>query len=346
MMVFFNSLGAVVRGGALAVTTGAVLLSAAAPAAAKDARLMVDWLIQGTHAPFFLAQSKGYYKAEDLNVTIDSGKGATNVAVSVAGGAYQFGLVDMPSMVMFNAKNPTTPLVAVYMYFDETPLAVVSRKSAGIEKPTDLMGKKIAGGPGTAVHDTITLILSPQDNAKVQWLPVAPQLFGAMLKRGEADGLGGFINSQVPAALEAGLEMKDISVLKYADFGADLYGMALVTTKAYADANPDVVRGMVKAINHGVIDTLADPDAALAVLKSRDAMMKMDIEKVRLGLALSLVDTPYTQKNGLSTIVPARMQKTIDMVAKVFNVEKPPTLADTYTDAYLPPLADRMPKAK
>jgi len=43
------------------------------------------------------------------------------------------------------------------------------------------------------------------------------------------------------------------------------------------------VRGVVKALNHGTKDTIADPDAALALLKDRDPMMKLDIEKIRLG---------------------------------------------------------------
>ncbi|MGB9386251.1 MAG: ABC transporter substrate-binding protein, partial [Pseudolabrys sp.] len=46
----------------------------------KDIKVMMDWIIQGTHAPFFVAQQKGYYKDAGLNVQIDAGKGATNVA--------------------------------------------------------------------------------------------------------------------------------------------------------------------------------------------------------------------------------------------------------------------------
>src|SRR5688572_19470934 len=66
----------------------------------KNVRIMLDWIIQGTHAPFFIAQEKGYYKAEGVTAdAIDAGRGATNVAVSVAGGAYHFGWVDMPSLV-------------------------------------------------------------------------------------------------------------------------------------------------------------------------------------------------------------------------------------------------------
>jgi hypothetical protein len=132
--LFFLSLICIIApGAALAVET-------------KNVKIMLDWVIQGTHAPFFIAQDKGYYKAEGVTVdAIDAGRGATNVAVAVAGGAYQFGWVDMPSLVRFNAQNPAAPLFAVYVSFDETPLAVITRKDANIRKPADLDGKKIAG---------------------------------------------------------------------------------------------------------------------------------------------------------------------------------------------------------
>src|SRR5215467_15110485 len=152
----------------------------AANAETKNVKIMMDWIIQGTHAPFFVAQDKGYFKAEGVTVdAIDAGKGATNVAVSVAGGAYQFGWVDMPSMIKFNAQNPSSPLIAVYISFDDSPLAFITLKSKNIRKPADLNGARIAGGPGTAVHDTASMLFkaAKAENVKVNWLPVQPQLF-------------------------------------------------------------------------------------------------------------------------------------------------------------------------
>src|SRR5215471_8489342 len=93
-----------------------------ASAESTNVKIMMDWVIGSTHAPFFIAQDKGYYRANGITVdSIDGGRGATNVAVSVAGGAYQFGWVDLPSMILFNAQNPRSPLIAVYMSFDQTP---------------------------------------------------------------------------------------------------------------------------------------------------------------------------------------------------------------------------------
>jgi NitT/TauT family transport system substrate-binding protein len=324
----------------------AVASVAAAKAETKNVKIMMDWIIQGTHAPFFVAQDKGYFKADGVTVdTIDAGKGATNVAVAVAGGVYQFGWVDLPSMIRFNAANPASPLLAVYVSFDESPLAVITRKAAGIRKPSDLDGKKIAGGPGTAVHDTISILLKAAnaENVKINWVAVQPQLFGPMLKRGEVDGTGGFTNSNIPAALELGFTLDDLFVIKYSDFGADMYGLALVTTKKFADENPQTVRGVVKALNQGTKDTIASPEKALAVLKASDPMMKLDIEKVRLDIALGLTNTEHVMKNGLSSVTPEKLQKTIDAMVTAYQLPVSPDPATVYTDRFLPPVAERMP---
>lgn len=332
-------------GAACATLLASITFMNPARAETKNVKIMMDWIIQGTHAPFFIAQKKGYFKDAGVTVdAIDAGKGAGNVAVSVAGGAYQFGWVDLPSMIRFNAMNPSSPLIAVYISFDDTPLALITRKDAGITKPADLDGKKIAGGPGTAVHDTISILLKAAhaENVKINWVAVQPQLFGPMLKRGEVAGTGGFTNSNIPAALELGFKMSDLSVIKYSDFGADMYGLALVTTKKFADENPDTVKGVVEALNHGTKDTIADPDAALALMKARDPMMKMDIEKVRLGLALELTKTPHVVKYGLSTVDPKKLQFTIDSIADAFKLKTKPAPETVYTEKFLPPLSERM----
>lgn len=329
---------------AAAMLLAAGVFAPSARAETKNVKIMMDWIIQGTHAPFFIAEKKGYFKDAGVTVdTIDAGKGATNVAVSVAGGAYQFGWVDMPSMIRFNAMNPSSPLIAVYISFDDTPLALVTRADAGIKKPADLDGKKIAGGPGTAVHDTISILLKAAkvEKVKVDWVNVQPQLFGPMLKRGEVAGTGGFTNSNVPAALEIGFKMDELSVIKYADFGADMYGLALVTTKKFADENPETVKGVVAALNKGTKDTIANPDAALALMKERDPMMKLDIEKVRLGLALELTKTKYVEKNGLSVVDPKKLQFTIDAITDAYKLPSKPDPATVYTEKFLPPLAER-----
>jgi ABC-type nitrate/sulfonate/bicarbonate transport system substrate-binding protein len=126
-----------------------ILSTTNAPAESTNVKIMMDWVIGSTHAPFFIAQDKGYYRANGVTVdSIDAGRGATNVAVSVAGGVYQFGWVDLPSMIRFNAQNPASPLIALYMSFDDTPSCIVTLKSTGIKTPEGPRRQEACRRPG------------------------------------------------------------------------------------------------------------------------------------------------------------------------------------------------------
>ena len=99
--------------------------------------------------------------------------------------------------------------------------------------------------------------------------------------------------------------------MKYSDYGADLYGLALVTTKKFADENPNTVRGVVKALNRGTKDSLANPEEALAILKKREPILKMDSERLRLQISNELTAPPYVMTNGLSSVTPKKLKFTI-----------------------------------
>jgi NitT/TauT family transport system substrate-binding protein len=332
--------------GCFSLLSLALIFSSPAHAEQKNVRIMMDWIIGSTHTPFLIAQEKGYFKEAGVTVdAIDPGKGATNVAVAVAGGTYQFGWVDMPSMIVFNAKNPASALIAVYVSFEQTPLAVFTRKDANVRKPADLEGKKIAGKPGTAGYDTISILLkaAKAENVKIDWQAVQPQLYAIMTKRGEIDGTAGFLNSNIPAAIEIGIKQEDLAVMKFSDYGADMYGLALVTTKKFADENPNTVRGVVKALNHGTKDSIANPDEALAILKKVDPILKMETERLRLQISNELTAPPFVMKNGLSSVTPDKLKFTIDSVVTAYDIPNRPTPESVFTDKFLPPKAERMP---
>ena len=77
--------------------------------------------------------------------------------------------------------------------------------------------------------------------------------------------------------------------------------------------------------------------------KGVDPMMKLDIERVRLDIALGLTNTPYVMANGLSSVTPEKLQKTIDAMVSAYQLPVSPEPATVYTDRFLPPPAERMP---
>ncbi len=126
---------------------GAMLAASALPASAQfDLKFALDWKFEGPAAPYFVAIDKGYYKAEGLNVTIDSGPGSVAGIARVAAGTYPIGFFDINSLVRFRDQNPDKDVKAVLMVYDKPPFAIVSLAKIGINKPKDLEGKML-GAP-------------------------------------------------------------------------------------------------------------------------------------------------------------------------------------------------------
>jgi len=66
-------------------------------------KFTLDFRITGQTSPFFLAQSRGYYKDEGLDVSIDVGAGSIASITRIASGVYQMGLGDISSLIEFQA---------------------------------------------------------------------------------------------------------------------------------------------------------------------------------------------------------------------------------------------------
>jgi NitT/TauT family transport system substrate-binding protein len=71
-------------------------------------------------------------------------------------------------------------------------------------------------------------------------------------------------------------------------------------------------------------------------------MMKMEIEKIRLDLALGLTNTPHVANAGLSSVTPEKLAKTIDAVVAAYGLTGTPAAESVYTDRYLPSAAERV----
>ncbi len=330
------------------IAATAMLLSAAitAPenARAADVRFVLDFLLQGQQSAFVLGRERGYYAAQNVNLTaFDPGRGGADSITKVASGTHDIGFGDLSAMIEFNARNPGKELIAVLLVYDQAPLSLISLKKAGIEKPADLMGRK--GGAPT-VDATYRLFnvfarVNGIDPERVRWSNVQPQIREPMLVRGEIDFAAAWVMTAVPSLLGLGVKRDDINVMMLRDHGVDLYANVVFTTPAFAREHPDAVRGFVKATIQSWQAAAADPDAAIAALKRAEPLSDPAVELVRLKWALEFVLTPGVRQSGIGQVDPARLRKHIDIVTDGFGLPRklPPEMA--FDATFLPPAAER-----
>jgi NitT/TauT family transport system substrate-binding protein len=327
--------------GMLAVWT----LAAGAAEAQTPVKFTLDWRFEGPAAPFTVALDKGYFKAEGLDVTIDTGNGSRESIPRVAAGTYDIGTGDVNSLVRFRDENPGIDVKAVMMIYDAPPFAIVGRMSKGITaEPASLVGKKF-GAPaadGAYAQWPIFKSVNKLDDSTMKFENVGFPVREPMLASGEVDAVFGFSFSVYLNLKSRGLPVDDIVVMLMRDHGVDLYGNVLMVSPKFAAEKPDAVKGFIKALIKGTRDTVTDPAAATATVIKRNDVAKQEVEKERLDLALAQnMVTPWVKANGYGGIDKDRFAKAIDQIGLTFTFKSKPKVEDIFTEAFLPPAADR-----
>ncbi len=322
----------------------ATLGAAASPVAAQTpVKFALDWALQGNHSVWTMAQDRGHFAREGLNVTTDRGFGSGDTVTKVASGAYDMGFADINALVPFNAQNPNNKVIGVFIVFDQSLGAVIARKGGPIASPKDLEGKKLGAPEGEASRLLFPAFARANgvDASKIIWQNVTPQLRETMLAQRQVDAITGFVSTGVFNLKAAGIDPADLLVFRFNDYGVDILGSSLIVTQSFAERNPNLVRGFVRATIDGLRDALADPKTGMAQLKRRDALLNEALELERWELVKNVVVlTPNVRERGFSVIDPARLARAVRVVAEAYNVVDKITPADIYTDRFLPPVAD------
>ena len=243
-------------------------------------------------------------------------------------------------MVRFNDQNPGQRLIAVFIANDAAATGLATKTNSGIKAPSDLAGKTLASPQGDGSRQLFPLFarINKLDEGSIKWINVSPELREPMLIRDQVDAISGdgptiMLNMRALQVRES-----DIRIIRYVDYGLDLYGKALVVRPEYAEKNPEVVRNFIRAVAHGMAGLITNPDAAVASVQKRDALLQSGIEKARIKMTLDwAIVTPNVLKNGLSGVDLARLDRSLKQVAEGVQLKTVPAVSDVYTDRYLPP---------
>jgi NitT/TauT family transport system substrate-binding protein len=325
-------------------TAAAAVLIATSAAAQTPLKFSLDFKFEGPSAPFVLPLDKGYYKAEGLDVTIDSAAGSLEPINRVASGTYDMGFGDINSLIKFRDANPGTPIKAVFMVYNKPPFAVVGRKSRGIEKPKDLEGKKL-GAPapdGAYAQWPIFVKANDIDASKVTIENVGFPVREPMLAAGQVDAITGFSFSSYINLKDRGVSADDITVLMMADFGVNLYGNAIIVNPKFAAENPNAVKGFLRAFVKGLKETVKSPSAAVDSVMRRNDVAKKPVELERLQMALrDNFVTPEVKAKGYGGVDTARFDKAIEQIGLTYKFKAVPKTDDIFDASFLPSAAER-----
>ena len=325
----------------------AALLPAASFAQTKI-KMVLNWKYQGPQAWFFVAQDKGYFKAEGLDVELDQGEGSSAPIAKVASGAYDAGFGDINALIDFAAKRPTEAPVGVYMLYNTPPFTIAVKKDSPIRTPKDLEGKTVGGPANDGALKLFPAFAKAAklDTSKIAINNMAPNLREQMLIRGQVDGVFGYINTIFFSAKLVGLDPeKDLRFINYGDFGLDLYSNTVLFSRNFVRDNPKAVQGFLKALNRAIVDTVANPEMAMDSLMKREPLLKRDVEKERLMATLKEeMSHPEIAKIGLGDVDSVRLKRSIGVVVDANQLTRAPLPEEVFNRSFLPARAERPSK--
>src|SRR5712671_4053782 len=338
------------RRSVLTALAAACVLSAplAAPAAAQTTKLklVLNWKYQGPQGMFFLADDRGYFKEEGLEVTLDQGNGSGAGVPLVANGTYDAAFGDVNALIELAAKKPDDAPIAVYVMFNQPPFTVAVKAGSPIKSPKDFEGKTLGGAANDGALKLFPALckLTKIDCTKVNITNMQPNLREQMLMQGQVDGVFGYVNTIRFSAKLMGVDDSQLRYINYGDYGMDLYSNGIIVSKKLVKENPKAVAGLVRAINRGLIDSLKDIDASVAAVAKREPLIKIPVEKDRFIATLqSEMNHPEIAKIGLGNVDPERLKKSIDILVDANNLPRTPAVSEIFTSAFLPDAKD-LPK--
>ncbi|MBV8335631.1 MAG: ABC transporter substrate-binding protein [Alphaproteobacteria bacterium] len=310
-------------------------------------RFTLDWIPGSVHGPFFIAFYRGYYKDEGLDVTIVPGKGSAEVVRQLASGTYDMGYPDISVLIEFNARNPDQQFPELMIGYEQAPASIVVLKKSGITSPQQMAGKTL----GAAANDStfkLFPIFAKFAGFDAQTIPVKtidPALREGLLVKGDVDAIAAQMFNAMLSLEAKGVKEDQVQYFLYRDYGLDLYSNGLAASRGFLRQHGDAVRGFIGATIKAVRDMAERPELAVEMAQRFEPLLKPDIERERLRLAMTCcIFTPNVIKNGFGGVDEQRLEHSIAQIAAAYALPRVPTTAEMFDSSYLPPAAARMIK--
>lgn len=306
--------------------------------------MILNTFVSGPQAWFYLAEDRGYLAEEGLKLEFTPGDTAANVVPKLALGQYDVGYGDLNALIERAARFGQQDVVAVYATFTASPYTLAVPSDSAISGPLDLTGNSVASHPNDAAMlmwpELAASTGLPVDAIRVELCTDSHhKMVTDLVRERRWAGMFGFVNTLRAAAIEAGLDpARSLRFIEFRHIVPDLYGASLMVRRTLAEQHPDAIRGLVRAVNRAVADTLADPELALVAVLRRDPNLDRAANLLRL---TGTIELDMAGANPCIGWVDAeRLTRSASLIARVKDLPRVPQAQELFDPSFLPPFQE------
>ena len=293
-------------------------------------RLPMGYIPNVQYAPFYVAVDKGYFRDAGIEIEFDYSTETDGVSL-VGAGELQFSIASGEQVLL--ARAQALPVVYVMTWWQDSPVAVTSMTSSGIQSPQDLAGKKI-GLPGLygASYIGLQALLSA---ANLQESDVTLDSVGynqvEALIAGQEQAIVVYANNE-PLQLQA--RGYDVSTIRVADY-VHLASNGLITNEKTIRENPDLIQRMVQASLKGLADAVNNPDEAYAISQKYVEGLDQAQNQIQRQVLAATIEFWKTDRPGYSS--PNAWENMQNVLLKMGLLVEPLDLQAAYSNQFIQP---------
>ncbi|WP_373944013.1 ABC transporter substrate-binding protein [Paracoccus marcusii] len=296
------------------MTGAAALALMAGGAQAGDLTLQLKWVTQAQFAGYYVAQEKGFYEEEGVNLTILPGGPDIAPTQVLAGGGADVIVEWMPAALA--AREKGLPMVNIAQPFKASGMMLTCLKESGISDPaTDFAGKTLgvwfAGNEYPFLSWMNTLGLSTEGGP--EGVTVLKQGFNVdPLLQKQAACISTMTYNEYWQVIDAGIAENDLVTFKYEDQGvATLEDGLYVLEETLEDSEKvtDLV-GFVRASMRGWQYAAENPEEAAQIVLDNDETGAQTLEhQTRM-----MTEIAKLLEGSDGTLAEADYQRTVDIL--------------------------------
>lgn len=317
-----------------AATTEATSAAPAASGTPDKVTLQLKWVAQAQFAGYYAALDQGYYKDENLDVTIKPGGPDIAPEQVVASGQAEFGLDWLASLL--SVREQGTPLVNIAQVFRNAGMRQLSWKETNIQSPADLKGKKVAVWFFGNEFDLLaTLAKYNIDKDKDISLVQQPFDMNLLLNK-EVDSAAAMTYNELYQVLSAGHKMEELNIIDYNKEGTAMPEDGIFVSQTWLDAdakNKDIAARFLRASFKGWEYCRDNVDACVDIVLKNDesGVMTKEAQKWQMDEVNKLVwDDPINKDAKIGYMEPDLFKRGAETALK-FGVIKKAADESAYT---------------
>jgi NitT/TauT family transport system substrate-binding protein len=298
-------------------------------------RMGYTWASSQYYSEYLVGITKGFYKAEGLDVSFTEGTGSGSGVQLIANGQADMGAA-IATGALIRAASKGAGVKMVAQTGPINPIGVISKMESPIKTPQDLTGKKIGMPPGTEQEQIWPAFLKKNSltSSSATLVSIAGDALPAALQRGQIDGYVSYA-TDLPDLVKVGMHPM---IMLWSDFGV-VYapGEGIVVSKDMLAKKPDVVRAFLRALKKTMQYALDHPDeaAAAGAAQHPDSITK-EVALAEIKIDQDELKAHLSQGNQLLVMKQSDWQNTIDLLATYAGLANPPSTSSVFTNDYLP----------